>query len=141
MKKQVRSILSIAALIAAFSVFLVACGGGPAKINATLTDYEIVLSASTAKAGEITFHVQNNADATVHEFVVVQTDTAAADLPVGADLLVDESQFTPIDEIEDLEAGDSADLTVTLAAGHYVILCNIAGHYQLGMHTDFNVTP
>ncbi|MEX1248923.1 MAG: hypothetical protein WEA61_10630 [Anaerolineales bacterium] len=141
MKKQLRKTGVLAVCIALFAVLLAACGGGPAKIDVTMTDYQMELSADSVKAGEVTFHIQNDADITVHEFVVVQTDTLAADLPVGEDLLVDESQFTPVDEVEDLEAGDSADLTVTLAPGHYVLLCNIAGHFTLGMHTDFTVTP
>jgi uncharacterized cupredoxin-like copper-binding protein len=27
----------------------------------------------------------------------------------------------------------------SLAPGHYVLICNIAGHYQLGMHTSLTV--
>ena len=30
-------------------------------------------------------------------------------------------------------------LAVELAAGHYVLLCNIATHYEQGMHADFDV--
>ena len=134
--KRVLVLVSIMLLAAA----LAACGG-PASVTVTMIDYEMQLSADSVKAGEVTFHVQNDSDITVHEFVVVQTDTMAADIPVGEDLLVDEALFTPVDEIEDIEAGDGGDLTVTLEPGHYILLCNIAGHYQLGMHTDFNVTP
>jgi len=36
--------------------------------------------------------------------------------------------------------GKGARLTVTLAAGPYVILCNVAAHYQTGQHTAFRVT-
>ncbi len=139
MKKQFRTKAALAACTVFLAAVLAACGG-PTTVDATLTDYEMQLSTNTAKAGEITFQIQNDSEMTVHEFVVVQTDTMAADLPVGEDLLVDESLFTPVDEVEDLAAGDSAELTVTLTPGHYVLLCNIAGHFQLGMHTDFTVT-
>jgi hypothetical protein len=30
---------------------------------------------------------------------------------------------------------------VFLAPGHYVLMCNIVGHYGLSMHADFTVTP
>ncbi|MCL5428746.1 MAG: hypothetical protein M1347_02930 [Chloroflexi bacterium] len=123
-----------------FAAVLAACGGGPTTVDVTLTDYEMQLSVDTSKAGEVTFKIQNDSEVTVHEFVVVQTDTPADELPVGEDLLVDESLFTPVDEVEDLAAGDNAELTVTLTPGHYVLLCNIAGHFQLGMHADFTVT-
>lgn len=123
-----------------FAAVLAACGG-PAAVSVTMIDYEMQLSTDTVKAGEVTFNIQNDSDVTVHEFVVVRTDTMAADIPVGEDLLVDESLFTPVDEVEDIPAGEGGELTVTLDAGHYILLCNIAGHYQLGMHADFNVTP
>jgi uncharacterized cupredoxin-like copper-binding protein len=140
MKRQVWQVGILVALTVLFSAFLVACGSGT-RIDVTMTDYEMQLSAPSAKAGQVTFHIQNDADVTVHEFVVVQTETLAADLPVGEDQLVDESLFTPVDEVEDLEAGKSATLTVTLDPGHYILLCNIPAHFTLGMHTDFTVTP
>jgi uncharacterized cupredoxin-like copper-binding protein len=123
-----------------FVAVLAACGGGPATVNVNMTDYQMELSADTVSAGEVTFKIQNASDITVHEFVVVQSDMLATEIPVGEDLLVDESLFTPVDEVEDIPAGESAELTVTLTPGHYVLLCNIAGHYKLGMHADFNVT-
>lgn len=123
-----------------FAAVLAACGG-PATVNVTMTDYEMGLSADSVPAGEVTFKIENASDITVHEFVVVQSDLLATEIPVGEDLLVDESLFTPVDEVEDIPAGEKAELTVTLTPGHYVLLCNIAGHYKLGMHADFTVTP
>jgi len=31
------------------------------------------------------------------------------------------------------------DLSVNLAAGHYVLMCNAPGHYKQGMYLDFTV--
>jgi len=31
------------------------------------------------------------------------------------------------------------ELTVTLDAGQYQLVCNLPGHYQAGMHTTFIV--
>jgi len=51
-----------------------------------------------------------------------------------------------VDEIEDIPVGETQELTVTLAAGKYVLLCNIysatenEAHYKLGMRTGFSVT-
>jgi len=45
-----------------------------------------------------------------------------------------------VDEIEDIEAGTSPTLTVDLDAGSYVLICNITGHYDAGMHTALTVT-
>jgi len=50
-----------------------------------------------------------------------------------------------IDEIEDIAVGDTADVTVTLEAGSYVLLCNIydetelEAHYDMGMYMAFTV--
>ncbi len=132
------AILVVCAVL--FAAALAACSSGPTSVDVTMTDYEMQLSVDTVKAGDVVFHIQNASDITVHEFVVVQSDMLATEIPVGEDLLVDESLFTPVDEVEDIPAGESAELTVTLTPGHYVLLCNIAGHYKLGMHADFNVT-
>ena len=110
---------------------------GEGTIEATLTEFEVTLSATSAPAGTVTFNVTNDGTQT-HEFVVIKTDTPAADLPVE-DSVVPEDQVEVVDEIEDLEAGASEELPVELEAGHYVIICNVAGHYSSGMHADFTV--
>jgi uncharacterized cupredoxin-like copper-binding protein len=47
-------------------------------------------------------------------------------------------------EVSDIQPGKSGSLTLTLAAGKYVLLCNRVdgsiSHYHEGMHTDFTVT-
>jgi len=139
MKMHFRKIGSLLVVIVLFSSLLAACG--PTTIDVTLGQYEMALSRSSAKAGEITFHVHNDAELLVHEFVVVKSDLPADGLTVGPDGIVDESQMSVVDEIEDMEAGESGDLTVTLEPGHYILLCNIENHYGLGMHIDFTVTP
>ena len=46
-----------------------------------------------------------------------------------------------IGEAEDIAPSTSADpLTLTLPAGHYVIICNLPGHYQQGMNVGLKVT-
>ncbi len=142
MGTKTRKIGSWLVLLVLLSSLLAACGSsGPAKINATMTDYQITLSASSARAGEVTFHIQNNSTVNIHEFVIVKTDIGAGSFQVGSDNIVDESKFEAVDEVEDLGTGKSADLTVTLEAGHYALICNLPNHYMQGMHADFTVTP
>jgi len=107
------------------------------NITATLSEYSIELSAATAPAGPVTFTV-NNAGTMIHEFVVLQTDVQAADLPV-ANGEVNEDDFTSMGEVADLEADASGTMTATLAAGHYAIICNLPGHVSQGMAIDFTV--
>jgi uncharacterized cupredoxin-like copper-binding protein len=54
---------------------------------------------------------------------------------------VEEDAVSVIDEVEETAPGGSASLTVDLASGHYVLFCNVPGHYSQGMHTDFTVNP
>lgn len=133
------------AVLGVVALFVAACSsgatqapaGGSSAISADLSEWKIDIGGATGKAGSITFTVSNKG-ANTHEFVIVATDLKADSLPVVDDL-VDESAFTPVDEIEDIEPGTTPTLTVDLAAGHYVILCNIEAHYGKGMHTDLEV--
>ena len=106
-------------------------------ITATLTEYKIELSATSAPAGQVTFNVTNGG-AMVHEFVVLKTDTLAADLPI-VDGVVAEEDFGALGEVPETNPGVSGTVTLDLTAGHYAIICNITGHVGLGMVIDFTV--
>lgn len=120
-------------------------GGDGTTVNVTLQEWSVLPEVSSADAGEITFHVTNDGPEDIHEFVVIKTDLAPADLPTDETGSVDEEGegMEVVDEIEDLEVGASEDLTVTLEAGSYVLLCNIysedeeESHYAMGMYTGF----
>jgi len=109
-------------------------------VSATEADFSITLDNSDLAAGETTFAVTNDGPST-HEFVVLQTDDAPDALPV-ANGAVDESApsiTANLGEIEEITTGSSKDLTVTLDAGKYVVICNIPGHYEAGMHAGLTV--
>jgi len=130
------------AIIIVLALMLAACG--PQKIDVSLTTYKITLSRDSAKAGEIIFHVHNDATNLKHEFVIFKTDLPEDQLPLTAENTVDEEGpgLTHMGEVE-LEAGRSADLDVTLDPGNYVLLCNINDnnehHYMNRMHLAFTV--
>jgi uncharacterized cupredoxin-like copper-binding protein len=73
--------------------------------------------------------------------VVLQTDLGVDQLPMDADGNVEEDKLTSMGEKGDIAAGQGADLALKLRAGHYMLICNLPGHYKLGMHTAFTVTP
>jgi uncharacterized cupredoxin-like copper-binding protein len=96
-------------------------------------------AVTSAPAGSVTF-VVTNVGAVEHEFVVLKTDFAAADLPMneeGTEAIEEGDGVTPVDEIGSILPGETKSLTVDLEAGHYVLVCNIAGHYLMGMRSDF----
>ena len=115
--------------------------GGDGGIGATEVDYSITLDESSAPAGDVTFDITNDAEQT-HEFVVFKTDLPEDQLPTNADGDVDEEGegVTHIDEVEDITAGSTESLSVTLDAGSYVVLCNMPGHYRQWMHASFTVS-
>jgi uncharacterized cupredoxin-like copper-binding protein len=110
---------------------------GGSSVAVELSEWKVVPAPATAAAGPVSFAVTNKGT-TIHEFVVVKTDMKADSLPV-VDHKIDESALTPVDEIEDIEAGANPTLDVDLDAGHYVLLCNIETHYEQGMYADFDV--
>ncbi len=114
-----------------------AAGDGTTTVDATVKDFDISLSDNTVPAGQVEFDVQNEGPST-HEFVVLKTDKAPDELPT-ADGDVDEEQVTAVDEIEDIESDSSPNLSVDLEPGHYVVICNLPGHYKQGMRAEFTV--
>ena len=137
------------AILATLAFALTGCGdddatavgigsGGEGTIDATLKDFDIQLDKTSVPSGAVTLIIQNEGPST-HEFVVVQTDAAAGDLPT-ADGDVDEDQVDSVDEAEDIEDGASTSITADLEPGHYVVFCNLPGHYTQGMSAEFTVT-
>jgi uncharacterized cupredoxin-like copper-binding protein len=97
------------------------------------------VNQTTTKSGKVSFKITNTGSV-VHEFVIVQTDLAADKLPTTPDGDVDEEKLESPGEQGDLDVGKSADLTVDLKPGRYLLICNLPNHYKLGMHTEFTVT-
>jgi uncharacterized cupredoxin-like copper-binding protein len=101
----------------------------------TLSEFKISPSPKSVSAGKITFTVKNAGDMT-HEMAVIKTTTAASKLPVSGKSA---SEKGKVGEAEDIGAGKSKKLTLNLKKGHYVLICNIPGHYKGGMRADFTV--
>jgi uncharacterized cupredoxin-like copper-binding protein len=121
--------------------------GGATTIDVTLQEFAVIPAADAAPAGDVTFKITNQGPDDIHELVIIKTDLGASALPTDEDGAVDEmgAGMVVIDEVEDLGVGSAEDLTVNLAAGKYVLLCNIfdetenEAHYKLGMRIDFTV--
>ena len=112
-----------------------------ALVNVLLDDFHVHRETADVPAGMVRFQLLNNGPST-HEFIVVRTDRAPDKLPLQRDgLTVDEEGpgVAPVDEAEGLDLADRRTLTLGLAAGHYVLFCNMEGHYLGGMHAAFTV--
>ncbi|MBF8299179.1 MAG: hypothetical protein HW397_228 [Dehalococcoidia bacterium] len=128
--------------VAALASILSACSSQSigAKVAVELNEFKVTASPTTVTAGTITFDVKN-VGVLPHEFIVFKTDVDPKGLPISGDRVDEERLGGKIDEIEpeNLGPGKSATTVLNLAAGKYVLVCNIAGHYSAGMATAFSV--
>ena len=127
----------------ALAILAAACANSAAEaptgsqVVAELADYKITVNVPSVKAGAIKIGVRN-LGAMEHSFQVLKTDLPPDKLPVdGASAKAIEDG--KVGEIASIPAGKSAAVTLDLAPGKYVFICNIASHYQLGMHAGFTV--
>jgi uncharacterized cupredoxin-like copper-binding protein len=111
-----------------------------ARAEAKVTERDFSISAPKhVRAGEVSLTV-TNAGPDTHELLVVRSN--GRPLPLRSDgLTVNE---TRIDKriVGSLEGGrrqTTKTLRLHLAPGRYLLLCNMAGHYLGGMHTQLVV--
>ena len=145
---------SALALIAVGVMFLAACSENDdhdnvsSTVNVTLREFSVTPDRGNAPAGHVTFDVTNLGE-DMHEFLVIRTDLAPDGLPTEENGSYEEDGpgTVLLDEIEDIEPGDTAELSLELDAGNYVLICNMVHveedevevHYALGMRTAFVV--
>jgi uncharacterized cupredoxin-like copper-binding protein len=114
-------------------------GGTP--VNVRLEDFKVRRDAAVVPAGAVSFHIRNRGP-TSHELIVVRTERAPDELPLQSDgLTVDEEGpgVDLLDEVGGLDIDDRQTLDLHLTPGHYVLYCNLEGHYLGGMYAALTV--
>ena len=129
----------VVALAAALAV-ISACGGAPESteqptLSVELTDFAVKADPGTVKAGHNVFAIRNRASM-MHELVVIRTDLAPNALSIDGGKAKEEGS---VGSVANISAGVSRKLVLELPAGHYVLICNVPGHYQLGMRAALTV--
>lgn len=95
----------------------------------------LTVDQPTVKAGDVIFQVHNDAMTEEHEMVLVKLKSADQKVAVlQSKHRVDEHQLKSLGEVSELEPGSDGSLKTKLTPGSYLLLCNIKGHYEAGMH-------
>jgi uncharacterized cupredoxin-like copper-binding protein len=123
-----------------------ACSRGDAAPRGALIvvhehDFALTADVISVRTGYVTFRVENRGPST-HEFIVARTDVSADALPLQKDdLTVDEdsSKLHEVDSLDAVRLGQTRELTAKLPPGHYVLFCNLSGHYRGGMYATLEV--
>ena len=108
----------------------------------------LIADHTTVPHGTVSFLVTNSGSID-HEMVVlplVDSQTAGT-RPIAGDARIDEAGSLGEASKTDGEgagkgivSGASGWMSITLAPGHYELVCNLAGHYTAGMFTQLTVT-
>jgi uncharacterized cupredoxin-like copper-binding protein len=104
---------------------------GAATVKATLDEMHVTVSATRVPAGKVTFVVRN-AGTVEHELLVIPWPKAGK-LAV-ARFRADE--HASLGEVPELKPGKTGRVTLKLRPGRYLLICNVSGHYQLGMQAS-----
>ena len=116
-----------------------AMSGNPDPAHATMG---ITTDLASLPAGDIKFEATNTSRDTIHEMIVIPLQSGETEVPYNSEeMAIDEDAAGAIGEVSELDPGQSGTLTLRLQPGTYMLVCNIPGHYIMGMWTLFTVTP
>ena len=101
------------------------------------SQFFLKVSPASVSAGKTTFTMRNTGTKE-HEMVVLKTDTPADQLTVKPNHRLSEDES--VGEVGETAAGKTGTITLDLEPGNYILVCNIARHYEKGMYAVFTVT-
>lgn len=116
-------------------------------VKVVLKEWRIDLGKQGAKAGPVTFRVNNLGDED-HELVIIKTDLHHKALPVSHGKVIETEAGELIGEIEEFPSSEVREATFMLSPGNYALFCNMVekeedgrleSHYQEGMRVPFTV--
>lgn len=110
-----------------------------AQVPVTLKEFHVSLPSVVLSAGQKTFTI-SNAGTMQHELLVFHPDASIDPnhLPLGSDGDINEDApgVNKISDGDNIDPGKSQTRQVDLTQpGTYIFVCNLPGHYQLGMWT------
>jgi len=117
-----------------------------ATVNATLWDdgsaMGISIDAISVAEGKVTFKVKNSSKFFEHEMLVIKVKNFHEALPYSdKKVRIIEDDVLDYGEVSELAPGSTGSVELNLKAGKCLLLCNVAGHFEMGMSTKLIVTP
>jgi uncharacterized cupredoxin-like copper-binding protein len=116
----------------------------PAEVPVALSEYKVALPSTTLTAGVKTLQITNDG-AMEHELLVFHPSASIDpnNLPLDNTGAINEDApgINKISDGDNIDPGGAQTRTVNLSQpGTYVFVCNLPGHYKLGMRTIVTVT-
>lgn len=150
--KNVRTILATAIVATAIAASAPAWAAKKSKLEVEIREWNLTISEEKLPAGEIEVTVKNKGKE-VHELVFIKLNgnEPVGRLPVDKNGGIDEKTMTwgkLIDEVEGMDPGKKAKITLNLKPGRYAVICNvietepdgsIEAHYSMGMFAQLTV--
>lgn len=115
---------------------------GKNAVNVVETDFHIAMSQTVLPANTRITFVVHNTGPSPHELIIVKAPSSGSNLPLKPDADVNEATpglTSALDSGSSLGPGETRTLTADMPAGHYIAVCNLPGHYKLGMRVDLLV--
>ncbi len=107
-----------------------------ADADMSMATMHIVALPAKIPPGEVTFMAKNDSSEFVHEMVIARVRDPSQPLAyIDEDMEVDEDGAGFRGKVSELGPGQTAGITLVVKTGTYIIYCNIAGHYAMGMWT------
>ena len=129
-------------------------GADAGRVEVALAEGSLKPDVAKVRAGRVTFDARNVGRAE-HELLIVRTDLAPDDLPMGLEgpavklagevvLGTPHSHSTSDHQarraaLRHVKPGSARRETIVLEPGKYVLLCSLPGHYESGQRAGLTV--
>ena len=150
---MIRRLLVAAVIPVALVAGIATASGGPSddgSVLVTMDEYTLDADRATVPAGVVRFETRNEG-AIDHELLVVRTDVAPDDIPLGlegpavglvGDVVLGRAHRHGTGSAavsRHVRPGGERAESVRLTPGEYVLLCSLPGHYQAGQRAALTV--
>lgn len=111
------------------------------ELGLTLNEYSITDeqggTVPAVDTGTVAF-IATNEGILAHDLIVIRNDLPANQLPLDGSV-VDVDAVDVLAGVQAIPAGQMDTLSADLETGQYVLICNVSGHYDLGMYATLTV--